>query len=200
VQALRRDDADAAARLVERYAETVYRLAMRITGVTGEAEAAARDALDTAAHRIETFTGESAFGAWIYRLAARAAYERASARRQSGGEPALDDVLLPWDGDGRHVRPLDDWSGRVDDAGLRDELGRIVSDAIDALPVDHRTALVLYDVEGMPGADIAEALGTSFPDVRSLVHRSRLFLRRRLSEHFEFLHVTEISPGPRPRP
>jgi RNA polymerase sigma-70 factor, ECF subfamily len=185
VQALCRGDADAAERLVERYGDAVYRLAMRITGVTDDAEAAARDALDAAARRIETFTGESAFGAWIYRLAARAAYERLRARRPSGRELTLDDALPPFGGDGRHIRPLDDWSGRVDDVALKDELRRVVGDAIDALPVDYRTALVLHDVEGMPGADIAETLGTSLPGVKSLVHRSRLFLRRRLSEHFE---------------
>jgi RNA polymerase sigma-70 factor (ECF subfamily) len=185
VEALCRDDADAAERLVERYGDAVYRLAMRITGVTDDAEAAARDALDAAARRIETLTGEPAFGAWIDRLAARAAYERLRARRASGRELVLDDVLPPFDGDGRHFRPLDDWSGRVDDVALKDELRRVVGDAIDALPVDYRTALVLHDVEGMPGADIAETLGTSLPGVKSLVHRSRLFLRRRLSEHFE---------------
>jgi RNA polymerase sigma-70 factor, ECF subfamily len=185
VQALCRDDADAAERLVERYAETVYRLAMRITGVTDDAEAATRHTLNAAARRIETFTGESAFGAWIYRLAARAAYERLRARRPSGREILLDDVLPPVGGDGRHFRPLDDWSGRVDDVALKDELRRVVGDAIDALPTDYRTALVLHDVEGMPGADIAETLGTSIPGIKSLVHRSRLFLRRRLSEHFE---------------
>lgn len=186
VQALCRDDVDAAERLVERYGEAVYRLAMRITGVTDDAEAVARDALGAAASRIETFTGESAFGAWIYRLAARAAYERLRARRPNDQELALDDVLPPFDGDGRHFKPLEDWSVRVDGVALRDEqLRRVVGDAIDALPVDHRAALVLHDVEGMAGADIAETLGTSLPGVKSLVHRSRLFVHRRLSEHFE---------------
>ena len=95
-------------------------------------------------------------------------------------------MLPSFDGDGRHFKPLEDWSVRVDDVALKDEqLRRVVGDAIDALPVDHRAAFVLHDVEGMPGADIAETLGTSLPGVKSLVHRSRLFVHRRLSEHFE---------------
>jgi RNA polymerase sigma-70 factor, ECF subfamily len=185
VEALSRDGAAAAERLVERYGDGVYRLAMRITGASDDAEAAARDVLASVMRRIETFTGESAFGSWIYRIAARAAYERLRARRPGGGEIALDDVLPAFGDDGRHVRPLDDWSSRVDDVALKDELRRVVGDAIDALPADYRTALVLHDVEGMPSTDIAETLGTSLPGVKSRLHRSRLFVRQHLSEHLE---------------
>jgi DNA-directed RNA polymerase specialized sigma24 family protein len=49
VEALRRDDPDAAERLVERFGDRVYRLAMRITGLNEDAEEAAQDALWTAA-------------------------------------------------------------------------------------------------------------------------------------------------------
>jgi RNA polymerase sigma-70 factor (ECF subfamily) len=182
---LSRGDGDALERLVERHGDGVYRLAMRITGVNEDAEAATRDALGAALRRIETFTGESAFGPWIYRIAARAAHERLRARRTNGRETDLDDVLPAFDADGRHVSPLDDWSSWVDDPALKGELGRIVEDAVDALPADYRTALVLHDVEGMPGADIAEALGMSLPSVKAHVHRSRLFVRRRLAERLE---------------
>jgi RNA polymerase sigma-70 factor (ECF subfamily) len=40
--------------------------------------------------------------------------------------------------------------------------------------------LVLHDIEGLPNPEIAEALGLSLPAVKSRVHRSRLFLRRKL--------------------
>ena len=60
-----------------------------------------------------------------------------------------------------------------------------MTDAIDALPPDHRTALVLHDVEGMSDADIAEVLGVDPSTVRARVHRSRLFLRQRLSKHLD---------------
>ena len=77
---------------------------MRIIGVNEDAEAAARDALEAASRRIETFTGESAFGSWIYRIAARAAHERLRARKPNGKEIELDDVLPAFDAGGPHVR------------------------------------------------------------------------------------------------
>src|SRR5207245_1262647 len=93
VEALRREDPDAAEQVVERFGDRVYRLAQRITGVKEDAEEAAQDALWTAARKIGTFKGESAFGSWLYRIAANAAYQKLRARRGKAREVALDDVL-----------------------------------------------------------------------------------------------------------
>ena len=41
----------------------------------------------------------------------------------------------------------------------------------------------VHDLEGVSNPDIADTLGISLPAVKSRVHRSRLFLRKRLSEY-----------------
>jgi RNA polymerase sigma-70 factor, ECF subfamily len=185
VEALRREDPDAAERLVERYGDRVYRLAMRITGLREDAEEAAQDALWTVARKVNMFKGESAFGSWIYRITANAAYQKLRTRRQKSAEIALDDVLPSLDGDGRHFEPMDDWSSRVDENTLQGELRDVLQRAIDGLPADYRTALVLHDVEGLSNPDIAETLGISLPAVKSRVHRSRLFVRKQLSDYLK---------------
>lgn len=185
IEALRREDPDAAEALVDTYGERVYRLAFRITGSNEDAEEAAQDALWTAARKIHTFKGESAFGSWLYRIAANAAYQKLRARRGKTHEVALDDVLPALDHDGLHFEPVDDWSSRVDEQTLQKELRTVLERAIDELPHDYRTALVLHDVEGLSNPDIAEALGISLPAVKSRVHRSRLFLRKRLGEYMQ---------------
>jgi RNA polymerase sigma-70 factor, ECF subfamily len=185
VEALRREEPEAAERLVERYGDRVYRLAMRITGLNEDAEEAAQDALWTAARKIHMFKGESAFGSWIYRITANAAYQKLRTRRQKSAEIALDDVLPALDGDGRHFEPMDDWSNRVDEQALQGELRGVLQRAIDGLPADYRTALVLHDVEGLSNPDIAEALGISLPAVKSRVHRSRLFVRKQLADYLK---------------
>jgi RNA polymerase sigma-70 factor (ECF subfamily) len=185
VEALRREEPDAAERLVERFGDRVYRLAMRITGLNEDAEEAAQDALWTAARKIHMFKGESAFGSWIYRITANAAYQKLRTRRQKASEILLDDVLPSLDGDGHHFEPMDDWSNRVDEKALQGELRQVLTEAIDALPPDYRTALVLHDIEGVSNPDIAEALNISLPAVKSRVHRSRLFVRKRLSEYLK---------------
>jgi DNA-directed RNA polymerase specialized sigma24 family protein len=81
VDALRRGDPDAAERLVERHGDRVYTLAMRLTGEPEDADAAALEALCTAARGVESFGGEPVFSAWVDRIAARAAYEKLRLRQ-----------------------------------------------------------------------------------------------------------------------
>jgi RNA polymerase sigma-70 factor (ECF subfamily) len=183
LEGLRREAPEAAELLVERYAERVYRLAYRITGLREDAEEVAQDALWTAARKIQTFKGDSAFGSWLYRITANTAYMKLRSRRARAREIALDDVLPALADGGAHFEPMDDWSPRVDEQALNGELRRVLESAIDELPPDYRTALVLHDVEGLPNPDIAEALGVTLPAVKSRVHRSRLFLRKRLADY-----------------
>src|SRR5437867_472041 len=185
VDALRREDPEAPEQLVETFGDRVYRLALRITGSNEDAEEAAQDALWTAARKISTFKGESAFGSWLYRIAANAAYQKLRARKAKSREISMDDVVPTLDDDGRHFEPMADWSDRVDEQALQGELRRVLSDAIDGLPPDYRTALVLHDVEGLSNPDIAETLGISLPAVKSRVHRSRLFVRKQLADYMK---------------
>jgi RNA polymerase sigma-70 factor, ECF subfamily len=185
VEALRREDPEAPELLVETYGDRVYRLALRITGSNEDAEEVAQDALWTAARKISTFKGEAAFGSWLYRIAANAAYQKLRARKGKAHEIAMDDVLPAFDDAGRHFEPMADWSERVDEQALQGELRRVLGAAIDELPPDYRTALVMHDVEGLSNPDIADALGISLPAVKSRVHRSRLFVRKQLAEYMK---------------
>ena len=171
--------------LVHRYGVKIYRLALRITGNPEDAQEVSQDVLWTIVRKIGTFKGESALGSWIYRITANAAYQKLRTRRQKANEIAMDDVLPTLDGEGRHFEPIDDWSNRVDEQALQGELRDILTSAIDKLPADYRTALVLHDVEGVSNPEIAETLGISLPAVKSRVHRSRLFVRKQLAEYLK---------------
>jgi RNA polymerase sigma-70 factor (ECF subfamily) len=180
LDALRKESPEATEMLVDTYGDRVYRLTYRITGSNEDAEEATQDALWTAARKIASFKGESQFGSWLYRIAANAAYQKLRSRKAKGREIAMDDVLPALDAD-MHFEPMDDWSPRVDENALNGELRAELEKAIDELPADYRTALVMHDVEGMPNPDIAETLGISLPAVKSRVHRSRLFVRKKLA-------------------
>src|SRR5262249_4174395 len=143
------------------------------------------DALWTAARKISTFKGEAAFGSWLYRIAANAAYQKLRARKAKAHEIAMDDVLPAFDEAGRHFEPMADWSERVDEQALQGELRRVLGAAIDELPADYRTALVMPASGVLSTRDTAGALGTVFPAVKSRVHRSRLFVRKQLAEYMK---------------
>ena len=183
VERLRRQDADAAEALVAAYGDKVYRLAIRITGNEQDAEEVVQDALWTAARKIDTFKGESAFGSWLYRITANTAYQKLRGRQSKKNEVSWD-ALSPWfDDQGHHAEPVGDWSAKVEEPALQAELRTVLTTAINDLPDDYRTAFVLHDVEGLSNPEIAETLNISLPAVKSRVHRSRLFLRQRLAEY-----------------
>ena len=182
LEALRLHEPTAAERLVTTYGERAYRLATSITGNEQDAEEVVQDAFWTVVRKIDMFRGESAFGSWLYRIVANAACQKLRSRQSRSRDLSLDEVLPAFDAQGRHVGPMADWSARVDDHSVQTELRMALTSAIDKLPADYRTPLLLRDVEGLSNLEIAEALGLSVPIVKSRVHRARLFLRKQLGD------------------
>jgi len=180
VAQLRRGDAGAVEALVGAYGDRVYRLAIRITGNASDAEEVVQDALWTVVRKIDTFRGDSAFGSWLYRIAANGAYQKVRGRRRRT-EVSLDDVLPSFHDDGQYTASSVDWSPTVDDPSRQADLRLALVAAMDALPGDYRAAVVLRDIEEFSIAEVAEMLGLSVANAKTRVHRGRLFLRQRLA-------------------
>jgi len=183
VAALRRGDPAAADRLVTAYGDRACRLATRITGNAEDAEEAVQDAFWAVIRKIDTFRGDSAFGSWLYRIVANAAYQCLRRRRGRSGDVSLDNLLPVFDQNGRHTAPVADWSMSVDDPARHTELRMVLEAAMDALRPDYRAVVVLRDVEGLSHQEIGHALGLTVVNVKTRVHRARLFLRKRLEAH-----------------
>ena len=183
MERLRRQEPGAPEALVATYGDRVYRLAIRITGNEQDAEEVVQDALWTAARKIDTFKGESAFGSWVYRITANAAYQKLRSRQGKRQRDLLGRALARL----RRARPARGAAARLvgprEEPALQTELRDVLTTAIDDLPGDYRTAFLLHDVEGLSNPEIAETLHISLPAVKSRVHRSRLFLRQRLADY-----------------
>jgi RNA polymerase sigma-70 factor (ECF subfamily) len=177
--ALREGAPDAAERLIAIYGDRVYRLAVSITGSSQDAEEVVQDALWSVVRKIDTFRGDSAFGSWIYRIVANAAYQKLRSRSSRRAEIPLEDVLPTFHENG-HAAPSADWSAELDDPERGTELRLALTSAIDELPAEYRTVVVLRDVEGLSNTEVAQVLGLTIGTVKSRAHRARLFLRKRL--------------------
>ena len=181
VTRLRRREAGAAEALVAQYGDRVYGLALRITGNTADAEEIAQDALWAASRKIDTFREDAAFGSWVYRITANAAYQKLRKRRTTRNELSWD--ALDDDGKDYHREPPQDWSSRAQDPAVQAELRTALESAIEALPAPLHAAFVLRDLEAFTYLEIAATLDTHPATIKSRVHRARLFLRRRLDQY-----------------
>jgi RNA polymerase sigma-70 factor (ECF subfamily) len=168
--------------VLERCADRLYGLALRITGTQEDAEAAIEDALRMMAHG-EARGDASRLEASLYLGVAHTAHQRLRQRRRDVLPIAVEDVLPALDENGQHFEPMTDWSARVVEPRYS-ACQEALSAAIDALPADDRTALILHDIEAAPTGDIAEILGIDAQAVKLHVHRARLFVRKRLSAYF----------------
>lgn len=174
-----------------RYGGRAYRLAIGITRNAADAEEVVQDALWSVIRRIDTFRGDAAFGSWFYRIVANAACQRLRRDVQRRTEISLEEVLPSFHGDSRRA-PIDDWSERLDDPALRSDLRSALSAAIEDLPPEYRTVVVLRDVEGLSVAEVAQSVGITVANAKTRVHRARLFLRKRLAA---FMETTSVSDG-----
>ena len=183
VERLRRHERDATEALLAAYGDRAYRLAIRITGNSSDAEEVVQDALWAASRRIETFRGTGAFGSWVYRIIAHAACQKRRGRRSERSEVPWEGIGVTVDQAGKQMQHGSDWSPRLKDPATQVELRSVLRSAIDQLPAVHRTTFVLHDIEGLSNSKIAETLQIKHATVKSHVHRARLFLRSRLASY-----------------
>ena len=197
LEALRQREPTAAERLVTAYGDRAYRLARRITRNRQDGEEVVQDAFWAVLRNIDNFRGESAFGSWLFRIVANAAYQKLRSRQSRRRDVPWDEALAlsMFDEQGRHVVPMSPRSPRVDDHSAQQELRAALTGAIHELPSAYRTVLVLPDVQGLSNPETAELLSLSVPAVKTRVHRARSFLRRELGHVMATLDATGAPAG-----
>jgi RNA polymerase sigma-70 factor (ECF subfamily) len=174
-------DLNAFESLVRRYQERVYRLLYRMLGSAADAEDASQETFLNLHRHGHRFRGDARFSTFVYRVAANTALNR---RRSLGRSRARTERLAERQAAGHDLptAPLD-----PDQAAFGRELRERVHAALATLPEKLRMPLVLYDIEGLPYAEVSEVLGLAEGTVKSRIHRARLALRERLTPDLEAL-------------
>jgi RNA polymerase sigma-70 factor (ECF subfamily) len=175
-------DAQAFAELVERYERKIYRLARHITGNDEDAEDVLQEAFLKAYENLPGFQGQSKFYTWLVRIAVNEALMKLR-RRKTGKMVSLDETIDT--GEETMAREIAVWEDNPEERYSREELRRILEEAIETLPPLYRTVFVLRDVDELSTEETAEALGISVPAVKSRLLRARLQLRDKLTRFFK---------------
>lgn len=170
VERARRGDQAAFSELVRIHQPEVYTLAVRLTGDPVLAADITQEALVRAWRSIGRFRGEAAFGTWLYRITANAAWTwKGRAARHAGVD--LEAVGPRLRSDRRHDPEA---------AGERAELRARLDRALDRLPKAQRSIVILKDVYGWSHQEIAAALSISVTAAKVRLHRAHLKLREML--------------------
>jgi RNA polymerase sigma-70 factor (ECF subfamily) len=162
--------------LVRRYQDRLYNTVFRLLGNTEDAQDVIQDSFISAYQSLNSFKGDSLFFTWLYRIAMNAAIslkrkKRTAVSLDSGSK--LDIVIDPLD------QSLDNQPG---DALERHEDECRLQEALDRLSAEHRTVIVLKDIDELKYEEIAEIVGVPVGTIRSRLHRARLELRDLLQE------------------
>jgi RNA polymerase sigma-70 factor (ECF subfamily) len=170
VEQVQRGDKRAFELLVAKYQRKIFRLLSRLIRDAAEIEDVAQEAFIKAYRALPNFRGESAFYTWLYRIAINTAknYLVAQGRRAPTTTETEIDEAENFD-EGDQLRDVN----TPDSMLLSKQVGEAVNRAIERLPEDLRTAIVLRELEGLSYEEIAETMNCPIGTVRSRIFRAR---------------------------
>jgi len=155
--------------LVLKYQQKVVNLVSRYVRDPTEALDVTQEAFIKAYRAIPNFRGDSAFYTWLYRIASNTAknYLATLSRRPPGD--GVDMETAEQLDVGHSLRASDTPEGHL----LTDEIANTIHTAMDALPDDLKTAIMLRELEGMSYDEISKAMDCPIGTVRSRIFRAR---------------------------
>jgi RNA polymerase sigma-70 factor (ECF subfamily) len=170
VERVQRGDKQAFELLVSKYQRKLARLLSRFIRDPAEVEDVTQEAFIKAYRALPSFRGDSAFYTWLYRIGINTAknylvamgrrapttteFDSEEAENFEGGE-LLHDINTP------------------ESALMTKEIAHTVNEAMEALPEELKTAIMLREIEGMSYEDIANIMNCPIGTVRSRIFRAR---------------------------
>jgi RNA polymerase sigma-70 factor (ECF subfamily) len=162
------------AALVERYQDRVFRLVVSVLGPgsTPDAEEVCQEVFLRVYRKVGQFTGQAAFGTWLYRIAYNLAIDWRRRARFRLPHVSVDEV--------RSLAGASDPLGDV----LTKEKKELVARALEGLPDLYRSVVHMHYWLDRPVGEIAELLNIPEGTVKSYLFRARNVLKARLGRSF----------------
>jgi RNA polymerase sigma-70 factor, ECF subfamily len=172
-------DEDACAELVSEHQRMVYQLSLNLLNDHNEALDLSQEVFLRIFRTIQNFRGQSSLRTWIYRIVVNQARNRQRwwRRRHRSQQISLD----------QHIRDHGDVpetnDGDSPDRVLgRKQLAERIRVALDRLPFEQKTAIVLREIDGLSYEEIGFSLGIAVGTVKSRLARAREGLRAQLRD------------------
>jgi RNA polymerase sigma-70 factor (ECF subfamily) len=177
VERVRDGDKQAFDLLVAKYQRRLMRLLSRIVHDPAEAEDVVQETFIKAYRALRHFRGDSAFYTWLYRIGINTAKNfLATQGRRMPTSTDADSEQAEGFNDGEHLRDINTPESML----ASKQIAQTVNAAMDALPVDLRTAIALREIEGLSYEEISDIMACPIGTVRSRIFRAREVIAEKL--------------------
>lgn len=185
VEALRRGDEEAFARLVDQYHPTLRRIARLYVSNQAAVDEVVQDTWLAVIQGIWAFEGRSSLKTWIMRILINQAKTRGI--REGRMVPFTDLEIDEADSRGdvlTYGLSLPDPRPSQEAGLLTDEARVRIRAAIDSLPPNQRIVITMRDIEGYSSEEVCNVLGVSETNQRVILHRARSKVRAMVADYF----------------
>lgn len=170
--------------LVKKYRERLYSVIYNLTANREDTADLTQDAFIKAFQSIGRFQGRSAFFTWLYRIGVNTALSHLKKNRfrrflsfETLQESASHEDVL--------AAMADDSGAGADKSLFMNELQERLNESLQKLSHKHRTAVVLFEIEGLSHQEIGEIMGCSEGTARSRVHYAKQQLQGLLKDYIQ---------------
>ncbi|MCX7089235.1 MAG: RNA polymerase sigma factor RpoE [Methylococcales bacterium] len=163
--------------LVIKYQHRVTQLANRYVKDPSEAQDIAQEAFIKAYRALSDFRGDSAFYTWLYRITINTAKNFLVAKAKRSHDFDIDIQDAEQIENAPQLHGMD----TPEQLLLNDEILQVINAAIDELPEDMRTAIMLREIDGMSYEEIAEIMSCPVGTIRSRIFRAREAIDKQLN-------------------
>lgn len=180
VERVQNGEVDAFDHLIRKYRERVFAVIYNMTGNREDAADLAQDSFIKAFSSIKRFRGKSSFYTWLYRIAVNTTLSHLKSNRSKR--------FFSFENIHEEISGSEIFENLVSKTGaergtLLNELQEKLNDALQTLSVNHRTVIVLFEIEGLSHTEIAHILKVSEGTVRSRLHYAKQQLQSILQDY-----------------
>lgn len=168
--------------LVLKYKDMVFNVCYRMLGDYEEANDCAQETFVKVYRSLKNFRFKSTFTTWLYRIAVNTCKNKLTSigYKYSKKMIRLDKPIQTREGSCL-IEIVDGSPSPVKELEIK-EKGQLIQKAIDSLPEEQKTVVVLRDIEGLSYEEIANITGHNPGTVKSKLARARRHLREKLRE------------------
>jgi len=166
-------DIDAFETLIQSHQKKVYNIALRMTKNPEDAQELSQDTFVRAFIAIKKFRGDSSFATWLYRITMNVCTDFLRKRNKAVVVSIEQSVY-----ENQQTMQLADNEPGPDEISEKNQLKKLVREAMDLLPPEHRQVLILRDLLDMTYKDIAHTLNINEGTIKSRINRARESLKK----------------------